>query len=101
MDKEKKSGGSLLTRKWHIETELSNGQKSYYSVVMADLAPYIKRKRLELDEKGDSRALTPLAPWVFEYVMDKFEDEELNIYSMNPPTICIMKISSAKNSGST
>jgi hypothetical protein len=96
MSKENKDPNPVAKRKWHIEAELSNGQLSYYSVLMADLAPYIKRRRLKLQQKGDYRSLAPVEAWVIEFVMENWQDS-LSLFESNPPTIVRMKISRAKS----
>ena len=97
MDKENKDEGPVAKRKWHVEAELSNGQLSYFSILMADLAPFIKKRRPELKEEGDYRSLAPVEAWVIEFIMENLK-KHLSIYAeTSSPTIVLMKISRAKS----
>jgi len=82
-------------RKWHIELELSNGQIQYFSVVMSDLAPYIKKKRSELSAKGDIRTLTPAQPWVFEKVIEECK-QQVETFEKDAPSLIYLRISESK-----
>jgi len=75
-------------KRWHIVIELSNGQISYNSVAMGDLARYIReeRKRI-LKETGKTRRMMPLTPWIIDVILRDCRKNLLSLYKTNSPEI--------------
>lgn len=78
-------------RKWHIVIELSNGQVSYNSIILADLSKYIRKERKK-QQYGDGkvRKLKPVLPWIVEVIFKDCKNM-LTLYR-NKPGIKNIKI---------